>query len=92
MWIWFPIGAIPIHSPPDDLYVEDIEAPCGQPVLAQQFVTKVHIQNIPPEFRNVGLQYYLEKVMKNKVSCAVEFYHMDGIATFDRPIGTFAHW
>ena len=78
-----PVGDIPIHSPPNDLYVEDI-------ALTQQFVTKVHIQNIPPEFRNIGLQYYLEKLMRNEVSCEVNLYYVNGIAIFDRPIGTFA--
>ena len=73
----------------NDLVIEDIEIPCGQPVIPQQMVTKVHVQNIPPEFRNIGLQYYLEKVMQNQVTCKVELFHTDGLAIFQPPIGTF---
>lgn len=67
--------------------MEDIEIPCGQPLAPQQLVTKVHIQNIPPEYRNIGLRYFLEKVMQNEVSCNVELFRADGVATFHRAIG-----
>lgn len=78
-------GAVPTN----DLYIEDIEVPCGQPMTTRQLVTKVHVQNIPQEFRNIGLQYYLERVMQGEASCKVELFDADGIATFHPQIGIF---
>lgn len=78
----------------NDLYVEDLEVPCGQPIISQpQLVTNVHVQNIPPEFRNIGLKYYLEKVMQNQVTCKVEQFNADAVAIFQPPIGNYImHW
>lgn len=79
------LGALP--SATDDMYVEDIEIPCGQPVSSQHLYCKVHVQNIPQEYRNIGLRYYLDKVMQNEVSCKVDMFKTDAIATFSHPIG-----
>ncbi len=88
LFLW--VGALPVQSASQgDLCVEDIEAPCGQPTVPQQsqLVTNVHVQNIPPEFRNIGLKYYLEKLMPNEVICKVEQFNADALAVFQPPIG-----
>ena len=87
LFLW--LGALPVQSASQgDLYVEDLEAPCGQPTISQpQLVTNVHVQNIPPEFRNIGLKYYLEKLMLSVVTCTVEQFNADAIAVFQPPIG-----
>ena len=90
MWFYFLwLGALPVQSASQgDLFVEDLEAPCGQPTTPQpQLVTNVHVQNIPPEFRNIGLKYYLEKLMPNEVTCTVEQFNADALAVFQPAIG-----
>ena len=72
----------------NDMSIEDIEIPCGQPINVRQLTTKVHVQNIPPKYRNIGLQYYLERVMQNEAGCKVELFNADGVATFQPAIGT----
>ena len=79
---------LPSSLSPDDLYIEDIEVPCGQPVIHQQLVSKVLVQNIPAEYRNIVLQYYLEKLVHNSANCKLELFQVDGVATFQPPIGT----
>ena len=74
---------------PDDLKIEDIEVPCGQPVVARRMVSKVYVQNIPAEYRNMVLQYYLEKLTHNQVSCRLELFRVDGVATFQPPVGMY---
>lgn len=83
-------GALPVQSTIlNDLNIEDLEVPCGQPTANQeQMVTNVHVQNIPPEFRNIGLKYYLERVMQSEVTCKVEQFNADAVAVFQPPIGT----
>jgi hypothetical protein len=88
LFLW--VGALPDQSASQgDLYVEDIETPCGQPTIPHppQLVTNVHVQNIPPEFRNIGLKYYLEKLMLSEVTCKVEQFNADALAMFQPPIG-----
>ena len=90
--VWFCflwLGALPVQSASQgDLFVEDLEAPCGQPTTPQpQLVTNVHVQNIPPAFRNIGLKYYLEKLMQNEVTCTVEQFSADAVAVFQPAIG-----
>lgn len=80
---FFCAGAASV--PQNDLYVEDLEAPCGQPVINK--VSKIHVQNIPSQFRHISLHYYLEKVMENQVTCEVELFNADGVATFRPPVG-----
>ena len=82
-------GALPVQSAiQNDLNIEDIEVPCGQPVT-NMVRTNVHVQNIPPKFRNIGLKYYLEKVMGSAVTCEVEQFNADAIAVFQPPIGNY---
>lgn len=79
-------GALPMQSAmQNDMNIEDIEVPCGQPTT--EMVSRVHVQNIPPEFRNIGLKYYLEKVMQNEVTCKVDIFNADAVAVFKPPIG-----
>lgn len=73
-----------------DLCVEDVEVPCGQPTISPtQFVTNVHVQNIHPEYRNIGLKYYLEKLMPTNVTCKVDIFNADAVAVFHPPIGNY---
>ena len=98
-WFVFPllshIASTPGTSPQkqfthNQLVVEDMEAPCGQPLPdAISTPTKILINGIPAEERSeTTLMYYLQSLLAPQApNCNVKLYGEKAVATF---IGTIS--